>query len=90
MLKNRLLNVLAGIALVVAIALTVREAAATAALASQNKFTVGACSSISSQVSIRTEYVRERKAWVTYTEDGPTGIDGGLIHLLSNRRSCSQ
>jgi hypothetical protein len=79
MFKNRLFNVFVAMALVIVVALTVREAVAT---------TVIECTSLPSRYSLRTEYVDGM--WVPYTDDGPAGVDGGLIDLMSNYRTCSR
>ena len=92
MRKNHLFNLMIAIALVIVVALTVREAAATAGMISQTDSANGAnaleCVSLPSRYSIHTEHVGEMS--VLYTEDGPTGLDGGLVELLSNYRSCSR
>jgi len=88
MLKHRLFNVLIAIALVIAVALTVREAVATTVITSETDF-VAKCDSLPSRYSIRTEYVKEADVWVVRSENGPTGVDGGLLALLSNNQSCS-
>jgi len=90
MLRNRLSNVLIAIALVIIVALTIREAAATAAIISSGDSAKVECLSLPSRYSLRTEYVKEIGMWVVRTEDGPTGVDGGLIDLLSNYRTCSR
>ena len=94
MSKKRLFNVLIAVALVIVVALTIRDAFATANLTSQRNAAEGAkiseCASLPSRYSLHTEYVKERGMWVTYTEDGPAGVDGGLIELLSNYRTCSK
>jgi hypothetical protein len=87
---NRLFKLFVFTLLVVVIGLTVREAAATTAVISQANSAETVCSSLPSGYSIHTEYVQEKGAWVTYTEDGPTGVDGGLIQLLSDNRACSK
>ena len=93
MSRNRLFNVLVGIALAIVIALTVQEAASTASIVPHTSSSEGIrtleCASLPSRYSIHTEYVNELGRSVIYTEDGPTGVDGGLIYLLSNYRSCS-
>jgi len=89
MSRNRLFNLFIAIALVLGIVFTVREAAATSDVTSQSEGVVR-CHSLPSPYSIHTEYVQEMGVWVPYTEDGPTGVDGGLIYLLSNYRTCSQ
>jgi hypothetical protein len=86
MFKNRLFNLLVAAALVMVVALTVREAFATASLAAHTA-TVQ-CNSLPSRYSIHTKNVGGTR-W-TYTEDGPTGVDGGLIQLLSSYRTCSR
>ena len=94
MLRNRLFNVLIAVALIIVVALTVREAAATAGIVFGTDSTKGAttlkCVSLPSRYSLRTEYVKEADMWIFRTEDGPTGVDGGLIDLLSNYRTCSR
>ena len=94
MSKKRLFKVLIAVALVTAVALTVRDASATANIQSREDVTKGAnivaCASLPSRYSLHTEYVKERGIWVAYTEDGPAGVDGGLIELLSNYRTCSK
>lgn len=91
MLKNTLFNVLIAIVLLVVVALTVREAAATSSITSQaDSVSQAECNSLPSRYSIHTEYVEELGAWRTYTEDGPTGVDGGLIYLLSKYGTCLQ
>jgi len=93
MLNNRLFNVFIIVALVALIGLTVREASATSAVidhessASQSS---RECARLPARSSIHTVYVKGMGSWLPYTEDGPTGVDGGLIHLLSNYRTCSQ
>jgi hypothetical protein len=42
------------------------------------------------QSSIHTVYDEELGITLTKSDSGPTGVDGGLIELLSNSRSCSQ
>lgn len=83
---HRLFNLFVLIAVVVLVLMTAREATATTVLVSQKS----TCVSMSSQLSVHTEYVRERGLWMTYTQDGPTGVDGGLIQLLSEKRACAK
>ena len=93
MYTNRLFNLFVGIALVVIVALTVREVAATTSIVSKTDSATHSqteCSSLPSHYSIHSEYVEELDTSMTYTEDGPTGMDGGLIHLLSAYRTCSE
>lgn len=92
MKTNRLFNLFVVVALVVIAALTVREAAATVDLLSRsdaNARSAPECSDLPSRRSIHTKYV-EGAGWMTYSEDGPTGVDGGLIHLLTAYRECSE
>jgi hypothetical protein len=94
MFKKRLFNLLIAIALAIVIALTVREAAATAELTAETESAKGTkaseCASLPSQYSIRTEYVQEADMWIVRTENGPSGVDGGLIDLLSSYRPCAR
>ena len=93
MSRNRLFNVLVGIAQAIVIALTVQEVASTASIMPHTNSSEGIrileCASLPSRYSIHTEYVNELGKSVIHTEDGPTGLDGGLIYLLSNYRACS-
>ena len=88
MLRNRFFNVLIAIALVIVVALTFREAFATGKIMPQMNATE--CASLPSCYSIHTEYVKGTGTRLTYTEDGPTGVDGGLIYLLSVSQTCSK
>lgn len=90
MFSHRFFNTIVAVALLVTIALTVREVAATSILVSQTSPTASVCDSLPSQSSVHTEYMPERGVWVIYTEDGPTGVDGGLIQLLSENLACSK
>jgi hypothetical protein len=87
MRSNRFFNVLVAISLLIAIALTAHEALATASISSHTG-TVVSCRSLPSRNSIHAS--SEEGVRVTYTKDGPTGVDGGLIELLSNYRTCSR
>ena len=88
MKPQRFFHFLIAVALLAAIALTVREAAATAAILPRTDSASGSeCADLPSRHSIRTEYNSQRGAWLTVSEDGPTGVDGGLIHQLSD---CSR
>ena len=87
MLRYRLFQVLVAVALVVTLALTVREVFATTLIISQTN-TVTRCQDLPSRHSIHTE-VRDGVS-VLYSEDGPTGVDGGLPELLSAYRTCSR
>jgi hypothetical protein len=87
--KNSLFNILIAISLVIVVALTVREALATSITTSQTDVAVK-CDSLPSHYSIHTETVKTTGTRLTYTEDGPTGIDDGLMSLLSDYRTCSR
>jgi hypothetical protein len=91
MFKNRLFKLVIVLAVVIAVVLTVQEVFATANVMSREKGTkTSECASLPSRYSIHTEVIEETGTRLTYTEDGPTGIDGGLINLLSNYRTCSK
>lgn len=94
MRKHHLFNLLIAIALIILVALTVREAFATASImsrtTSRSDSKAPACAMLPSRLSIHTEYVKEKGMWVTYTEQGPTGVDGGLIDLLTTYPTCSR
>jgi len=95
MFTNRIANLLIVIALVVLVGLTVREASATSAVVTDDQShgylaKAEECASLPARSSIHSVYVKEIGSWMSYTEDGPTGIDGGLIYLLSNYHDCSQ
>jgi hypothetical protein len=94
MSKNRFFNIFISIALVIVVALTVREAYATSILTSQAEFVQHTsskeCSSLPSRYSIHTEALKATGTRLTFTENGPTGIDGGLMDLMSNYRTCSR
>ena len=90
MSTHRLFNMFVVIAVIVIVALTVREAAATSSVVSKanGDQNLIECDSLPSRYSIHSEYVKEMGVWMTYSEDGPTGVDDGLIQLLSNYRTC--
>jgi hypothetical protein len=93
MLRNRLFNLIVTISLVMVVALTIREAAATTDIITEGNTTKGEmlkCTSLPSRYSLRTEYVSEANMWIIRTEDGPTGVDGGFTDLLSDYRTCSR
>lgn len=85
---NRLFKLLIALALVIAVVLTVQKAVATTIIAPKTNPEME-CASLPSRYSIHNEYV-EGIGWVTHTEDGPTGVDGGLIALMSSYRTCSR
>jgi hypothetical protein len=89
MFTYRLFNILIAIALATVVALTVREAFATSITTTQTD-NATKCDSLPSHYSLHTEQVQETGTRLTYTEDGPTGIDGGLMYLLSAYRTCSR
>ena len=94
MSKNRLFNVLIAIAVIVAAALTAREAFATAGIVSQgnaaDRANSAKCMILPTQMSIETVFEEERGMWVTYSAQGPTGVDGGLMDLFSTYPTCSR
>ena len=47
------------------------------------------CASLPSHYSLHNEYIQGTGRWIPFTEAGPTGVDGGLIQLLSSYRICS-
>ena len=93
MKNHRLFNLIVAIVLLVMVGLTIREAAATTIVIAQadapSQSSV-ACADLPSRYSIRSEYVPAMDAWVIVTEDGPTGMDGGLIQLMLDYRTCSR
>jgi len=99
MIKNRLFNVFVVAALALMTALTIQGAIETswvamAAGASDQANPPAAAPlcefPVVERSSIRRVYVEQMNTWVTYTDSGPTGVDGGLIHLLSGSQDCSQ
>ena len=89
MSTNRFFQLMIALGLVLAVTFTVREAVATAAMTSEMD-AASACARLPSRYSIRTEYVQEVGIWVAKTEQGPTGVDGGLLDLMSDYRTCSR
>lgn len=87
---SRLLYIVLAVGLLFVIGLTTRAAAATNTLAGDKGSSEMSCASLPSRYSIHDEYVEEIGIWMTYTEDGPTGVDGGLVQLLSDYRTCSK
>jgi hypothetical protein len=94
MLKNRLFNLFIAVALVMLIALTVREAFATTNIASHasavNEAARVECDSLPSLLSIHTERIQGTGVQLIYSEAGPTGVDGGVVYLLSAYRTCQE
>ena len=88
MFKNRLFSILVITALVVVTALTIQQALETTRV-------VSAAASVCTippvdRSSIRSAYMQEKGVWVSLSDNGPTGVDGGLLHLLSDYRTCSK
>lgn len=90
MKTNRVINLFILVSLILAIALTIQEAAATTMVIAKGDAEKPVCTSLPSASSIHSNYDAEKGMWVTYTDDGPTGVDGGLIQLLSENRLCSE
>jgi hypothetical protein len=90
MKTHRLFSLFVAVALLVLAVLTIRDAAATVSVISETVFVSQAadeCASLPARSSIRGETVNG--VWLPTSEDGPTGIDGGLIHLLAACGACS-
>jgi hypothetical protein len=93
--KNHIFNIFVIATLTLMIALTIQGAIETnkvamAAGAADQTLTAPICNKPPvAQSSIRRVYVQQIDSWLTYTDGGPTGVDGGLIELLSNARLCS-
>jgi hypothetical protein len=89
MSKTRLFNVLVAVVLILVLALTVNEAFATAGSVSGSAQGAEspACPALTRHPVARARYVKEMGGWLPYSENGPTGVDGGLIYILSN---CSR
>jgi hypothetical protein len=96
MIKDRLFNVFVVAALALMVALTIQGAIETTrvAMAAGAVDQAGAAPLCDvpavERSSIRRVYVQQMDTWLTYTNGGPTGVDGGLIDLLSNARVCSK
>ena len=94
MSRHHFIDLLIAIVLVVAVMFTAREAFATAGIVSQGHaseaISTAKCAILPSQMSIQTRYMAERGTWVTYSGQGPTGVDGGLMYLLSTYPACSR
>ena len=93
MIKNRLFNVFVIAALTLMISLAVQGAIETRRVAARSADHLSGraiCDlPLAERTSVQRVYVEQMETWLTYTDDGPTGVDGGLIHLLSNARNCS-
>ena len=96
MRKNRLFNVFVVAALALMVSLTIQGASETTKIAmaagvSNHAPAAPLCDNpVVERTSIRRVYVQQMDTWLTYTDGVPTGVDGGLIHLLSNARVCSR
>jgi len=99
MKKYRLFNIFVIAALALMVALTIQGALQTTKVAmaagtlGQANLPTGAplCNFPAAERStIHRVFVEQMDTWVTYTESGPTGVDGGLIHLLSESGVCVQ
>ena len=92
--KNRLFHLLMVVTLVLVVAVSVRDTLAATNLTSGGNESIGTrtleCASLPSRRSLHTETVRATGTRLTFTEDGPTGVDGGLVNLLSDYRTCSK
>ena len=100
MSANRLFPILIAVVLIVLVAVTTREALATSILVSQayhilpkdqeTALASPTCTSTGQIMSsVKSAYVKELNGWFPRTPNGYTGVDGGLIELLSKARSCS-
>ena len=90
MKTQRWFNFLVIVALVITLAVTVREVTATSVVISDSaNLSVAECNSLPARYSIHTEYVEEADMWVIRSENGPTGVDGGLTAVLSAYETCS-
>ena len=94
MLRNRCFDLLIVLTLGTIMALTAREAIATASVVSQanpaHAIPRSACAILSPRMFIHSDYVSERGMWVTYTVQGSAGVDDGLLGLLSTYPTCSR
>jgi hypothetical protein len=94
MFNKRLVNFIIAFTLVIIIAFAAREAFATTGVELQRdtakQATTSESSSLPSRYSIHTEYVQAKDTLLTSTEDGPRGVDGGLMHLFSKWRECTE
>jgi len=94
--KNRLFNIFLVAALALMVALIFQGAIETSKVALASSVVDPASSAplcdnpAVERSSIHRVYVNQMDTWLTYTNGGPTGVDGGLIDLLSNARVCSK
>lgn len=91
MLRNYLFNVFIVIALVVTVVLTISQAVETTKVvsAASGPSSEAYCFSGMDRLSLSSVYVEEVGGWYPRMNSGFTGFDGGLIHLLSSHRACS-
>ena len=94
MSTKRLIQILIVASLVTVLILVTQQVLARTIARSQingvsQQATPNECANLPSRYSIRPEVVKETGTRLTYTEEGPTGIDGGLIDLYSKYRTCS-
>jgi hypothetical protein len=93
---HRLFNILIAIALLAVAALTISQSLATArvvqaASAEQNHSADASyCISASQRVSLRSSYVPEAGGWYPRIGNRLTGVEGGLLALLSEQLRCSR
>ncbi len=91
MFKNRLFNVVIGLSLVVIVVLTISQAVETTKIvsAASGPPDTSGCFSAMDRLSLTSEYVEEAGGWFLRTNKGSTGVEGGLLELLSNSRGCT-
>lgn len=94
MSKKHLFHLLVALALVIVAAFAVRQTGAETNTGSQRDVSRAtgtiACSSLPSRYSIHTESVEATGTRVIFTEDGPTGLEGGFKELMTAYRTCSR
>ena len=92
MKKNRLFNAFLVATLALMVALTIQGTIATARVAYAAAPVAAPLCEFPTveRLSIHRVYVEQMKSWVTYTDGGPSGVDGGLIELLSGSQDCSK
>jgi hypothetical protein len=99
MTKNRTFNVFVTAALFLMVALTIASSVATTRIAlaagasdqMRSPETAPVCDfPVVERSAIHQVFVKGANNWFTYTNNGPTGVDGGLIHLLSDSQACFQ
>jgi hypothetical protein len=90
MLKNRLFNVSIIVTLAVVVLLTISQAIETTKVVSAAAISPDAagCFFGMDRLSLISVYIKEIRSWFPHTNEGPTGVDGGLLDLLSNYHAC--